>query len=368
MAKPAKTQGGGKSRTRAAGANGAKDPATAVDVAPPPVHPPAADTPPGTTLELNDLERGLLADLLAVIAEHDEAGHDRSRPGPARVRVRLRAPRRPAPQVGRGLHRAPGRRGQDLRGHAAGHRDAVRGAPARHGRGHHRVAGRGPRRVRRGGRHARGRRHQAHRHHLPEPRRAAGRELPQDDRRDGHGHPRRPDQARRPPAQHAHARGDAQAEAAGQGQGDARDLRAAGPPARHPRDQVGAGGPGLRHAPPAQVQGDQGPRQPAARGARGLRGARRQLPGQGARGGRHRRRDLGPRQALLLDLLEDDQEGPRVQRDLRPHGDAGPRRLGQGLLRRDRGHPLALEAAARALQGLGRRCPSSTCTRRSTPR
>ena len=85
-----------------------------------------------------------------------------------------------------------------------------------------------------------------------------------------------------------------------------------------------------------------------------LRRARRRVPGEGARGGRHRGRDLRPRQALLLDLLEDDEEGPRVQRDLRPHRDARDRRLGQGLLRRHRRHPLALEAAARALQGLGR--------------
>ena len=65
-------------------------------------------------------------------------------------------------------------------------------------------------------------------------------------------------------------------------------------------------------------------------------------------------RHLRPRQALLLHLLEDDQEGPRVQRDLRPHGDARHRRLGEGLLRRRRRHPLAVEAAARALQGLHR--------------
>ena len=58
---------------------------------------------------------------------------------------------------------------------------------------------------------------------------------------------------------------DAEAEAAREGQGDARDLRAAGAPARHPRDQVGARGPRLRHAPPAQVQRDQVARQPAAR-------------------------------------------------------------------------------------------------------
>ena len=89
---------------------------------------------------------------------------------------------------------------------------------------------------------------------------------------------------------------------------------------------------------------------------------------EGARGARHRGRDLRPRQALLLDLLEDDQEGPRVQRDLRPHGDARDRRLGEGLLRRGRRHPLAVEAAARALQGLRSRCPSSTCTSRCTRR
>ena len=94
---------------------------------------------------------------------------------------------------------------------------------------------------------------------------------------------------------------------------------------------------------------------PAARGARRLRGrAPAQYLREGAEGRGHRGRDLRPREALLLDLLEDDEEGPRVQRDLRPHGDARDRRLGEGLLRRDRRHPLALEAAARALQGLGR--------------
>ena len=78
------------------------------------------------------------------------------------------------------------------------------------------------------------------------------------------------------------------------------------------------------------------------------------VPGGGAGEGRDRGRDLRPGEALLLDLLEDDEEGPRVQRDLRPHRDARDRRLGQGLLRRDRDHPLDLEAAAGALQGLRR--------------
>ena len=42
--------------------------------------------------------------------------------------------------VGRGLHRPSGRRGEDLRRDAPRHRDAVRGAAARHGRGHLGVA------------------------------------------------------------------------------------------------------------------------------------------------------------------------------------------------------------------------------------
>ena len=75
----------------------------------------------------------------------------------------------------------------------------------------------------------------------------------------------------------------------------------------------------------------------------------RELSGAGDPGA-----DRRSRQALLLDLLEDDQEGPRVQRDLRPHGDARDRGLGEGLLRDGRGDPLAVEAAARPLQGLHR--------------
>ena len=68
---------------------------------------------------------------------------------------------------------------------------------------------------------------------------------------------------------------------------------------------------------------------------------------------------VGPREALLLDLRQDGEEGPRVQRDLRPHGDARDRRARRRrgdarLLRRPRHHPLALEADARPVQGLRR--------------
>ena len=284
------------------------------------------------------------------------------------VRVRVRAPRRPAPPVRRGLHRASGRRREDLRRHAARHRDAVRRAAARHRRGHHREPGRGARGLRRGDRRAGRRRDQAHRHHVPVARRGAGRELPQDDGRDGHGHPGHPDQARRPPAQHAHARRDAEAEADREGQGDARDLRAAGASPRHPRDQVGARGPLVRHPAPAQVPGDQGAGQPAARRARALRRQGRRVPDEGAAGARHQGRDLRPREALLLDLLEDDQEGPRVQRDLRPHGHAGDRRVREGLLRRGRASSTRCGSRCPGASRTWSPCPSSTCTRRSTRR
>ena len=196
---------------------------------------------------------------------------DRPRGDRARLRLRLREPRRPGAQVRRGLHHPPARRRADLRRPAARHRDPLRGPAPRHRRGHQRQPRGGPRALRRRDRPARRRRHQADRDHLPEPRRAAGRELPQDDGGDGHRRQGDPDQAGRPPPQHAHARRAAQAEAAGEGARDARDLRPARAPARDPRDQVGARGPRLRDAAPAQVRGDQGARRPAAGRARALR-------------------------------------------------------------------------------------------------
>ena len=65
----------------------------------------------------------------------------------------------------------------------------------------------------------------------------------------------------------------------------------------------------------------------------------------------------GPCEALLLDLRQDGEEGPGVQRDLRPDRDACPgrahRRRGDArLLRRARPDPLALEADAGPVQGL----------------
>ena len=61
-----------------------------------------------------------------------------------------------------------------------------------------------------------------------------------------------------------------------------------------------------------------------------------------------------PSQALLLDLPEDDREGSRLRRHLRPGGHPRPRRFGQGLLRGARHHPRAVESRPRAVQGLHR--------------
>ena len=84
--------------------------------------------------------------------------------------------------------------------------------------------------------------------------------------------------------------------------------------------------------------------------------------------GRHRGRDLRPRQAPLLDLREDGPGRQGVQRDLRPDRHPRAGRLGQGLLRRDRHHPLAVEADAGPLQGLHRDAQARTCTSRCTRR
>ena len=160
----------------------------------------------------------------------------------------------------------------------------------------------------------------------------------------------------------------AEAEADRQGQGDARHLRARRAPPRHPRHQVGARGPRLRHASPAQVPGDQEPGGPAARGARALRREGGRVPAQGAVGAGHRGGDLRPRQALLFDLLEDDQEGPRVQRDLRPHGDA---RASSTRSRTATARWASSTRCGSRCPGASRtssRCPSSTCTSRCTRR
>ena len=68
---------------------------------------------------------------------------------------------------------------------------------------------------------------------LQEPQGSAGGELPQDAAGDGARHPRHPGEARRPPAQHAHARRDAAGEAPQDRARDARHLRAGRRAPRH---------------------------------------------------------------------------------------------------------------------------------------
>ena len=202
---------------------------------------------------------------------------------------------------------------------------------------------------------ARGRGHQALQDPLREQGGPPGRELPQADRLDVERHPRAGGQARRPPPQHADARLHDEAEADPEGEGDARGLRAPGAPPRDPLAQVGARGPRVRDAAPQALQRDPADGQPAAARPRGVhRGGRPDPPRAAGRRGDHRRRDHRACQALLFDLRQDDPEGQGVQRDLRPHRDAGARGLGEGLLRGRRHHPQPLEAPARALQGLHR--------------
>ena len=220
----------------------------------------------------------------------------RPRPHPAGVRDGREPAPRTAPPLRRGLHppslgrrpylrRAPPRRADD-RGRAAprrrrGHRDRARRA-AGGVRAGDRAAGRG--------------RHQADADPVLEPRAGRGGELPQDDRRDGPGRAGHPDQARRPPAQHADDRVPRQAEAGAEGQGDARGLRAARPPPRDPLAQVGARGSLVPGAPPAEVRGDQGDgRRPARRPRRAGRPGRDDPRARAGEGGHPRRTSRGAR-------------------------------------------------------------------------
>ena len=261
----------------------------------------------------------------------------RSRPDRARLPLCRVRPRRPAAALGRGVH-PPSLFGRaHLCGAPAGRRDDRRGTAPRRRRGHRRHARRRQGRVRRRDRAARRRRHEADARQLPEPGAGPGGELPEDGPGDGRGPPGHLHQARRPAPQPPHDRVPRQAEAGAEGPRGARGVRAARAPARDPPDEVGARGPRVRGAPPAQVHRDQGDGERAARRPRGTcpRGGIR--PAARARQGRHPGRHLRARQALLLHLRQDGQEGQGVQRDLRPHRDARHRRA----LRRRRGRATA---------------------------
>ena len=136
--------------------------------------------------------------------------------------------------------------------------------------------------------------------------------------------------------------------------GDARHLRAARQPARHPVGQDRAGGALLQVPAPHRLRRPgrphrrHGPREGEVR-RRGGRHHPRQAGGAGAQAGR-----LRPRQARLLGLAEDAPARRRLRPDPGHHRLPRPGGLGGRVLRVARRHPLALEAGAGALQGLHR--------------
>ncbi len=128
-------------------------------------------------------------------------------------RVRRSRAQRPEAPVRRGLHHAPDRGRRHPGGPAPRRRDPDGRDPARRRRGHAVLGSRGRAALRQGSRRTRRRRDQARPGPVQEPQGSAGRELPQDDPRDGARHPRDHGQARGPHPQHAHARRDAAREA-----------------------------------------------------------------------------------------------------------------------------------------------------------
>ncbi|CAA9428777.1 MAG: Guanosine-3',5'-bis(diphosphate) 3'-pyrophosphohydrolase / GTP pyrophosphokinase, (p)ppGpp synthetase II, partial [uncultured Pseudonocardia sp.] len=279
------------------------------------------------------------------------------RPGAAaaRLRRRRRAARPPEAQVRRPLHHPPARGGHDPRRAGHGHHHAGGGAAARHRRGHRLLPRRPARRVRRGGRPPRRRRHEAGQGRVRHGR--GGRDDPQDDRRDGPRPPRPGHQAVRPAAQHAHDALPAAGEAGQEGARDARGDGAAGPPPGHGHGEVGAGGPVLRDPAPQEVLRDRPPGRHPRPVARHLpqAGHRRGHPAAGLRA--HRRQGRGPAQALLVDLPEDDRQGPRLRRHPRPRRRPRARRPGARLLRRHGHGARAVAADAGPVQGLHRPAP-----------
>ena len=288
------------------------------------------------------------------------ADQDRARDAPEgrhaahRARLRLGRPLAPGPEAAqrRSVHHPPARGGDDPGRARHEHRDDLRRAAARHGGGHPLHADRAAQRFRRGHRDARRRRHQAGQGQVRRVRRGGDR--PQDGGRDVPRHPGPGDQARRPAAQHADAALPGPGEAGAQVQGNPGDLRAARPPPRHEHGEVGARGPRLRDPVPQAVRRDRPPGVQPGAAARGFPAGSN--PGRQRRPARGQDQPEGhrPSQALLLDLPEDDRQGRRLRRHLRPGGHPRPGRFGQGLLRGARHHPRAVEPRPRTVQGLHR--------------
>ena len=260
----------------------------------------------------------------------------------------------PGAQDRRGLRHPPAGRGPHRGRLRAGRDHHLRRPPPRRGGGHRHVPGRRRARLRLPGAPPGRRGDQARAAQLRDQGGPAGGDRPQGAGRHGPRPAGHHHQAGRPPAQHADPGRPAVVEAGPHRPGDPRRLRPAGPPPRHAGPPPAARGPGLRH-PAAQALRRDRPHGVAA-GARA-----RPLPHPGAGGGAgphqgaaHRRRGVGPAQALLEHLREDGRQGPGLRRHLRPGGHPGAGRRGEGLLRRPGLHPRHLDPGPGPLQGLHR--------------
>ena len=229
------------------------------------------------------------------------------------------------------------------------------GAPPRRPRGHRVQPHRHRGAVRRRGRPPRRRRDQAVALLDPQPRAAAGREHPEDAAGDGGGHPRRPHQARRPAAQHAHAVRPAVREAAAHRPPDHGDLRAARRAARDLADQVGARGPRVQGPRARALPRARQAARHAAQGPRVVHRPRDRRAPAAARGRRHRGRPAGPPEAHLQHLEEDAAQGRGVRRDLRRLRHPRARRRGPRLLRGARHRPQPVAPDPRPVRRLHRR-------------
>ncbi len=182
--------------------------------------------------------------------------------------------------------------------------------------------------------------------------RPAGGELPQAAARHRRRRARVADQARRPAAQHAHARLHAAGQARAHRPGHARHLRPARRPNGHAGDAQRARRPRLPLSDAGRLRFDHG----AARGAeeeeRRADRAHRRRAHRPVRAPRHQGRGQGPPEAGLLDLAQDGAQFDLVRTALRHLRVPHPRRHGRRLLRRRRRRPYDLAGGARPLQGL----------------
>ena len=160
------------------------------------------------------------------------------------------------------------------------------------------------------------------------------------------------DQARRPPAQYAHARPSAARGAPAHRRGDARNLRAARRPHGHAGDARGARGPGVPRTQSGSLQGHHRAARSARRAIERLDRRDRAAAHQETRRPRHRRRGLRPAQARLFDLAQDGAQGGRLRAAVRyfrlPRRRRQRRRVLSGA--RHRAHHLAGRSGP--LQGL----------------